>query len=57
MPTSLKDFETVFPQLVEDMKDNCKRYNLPNQALTWFEKVHTPSTSPSLEPSIDPSDT
>ena len=45
MPTSLKDFESVFPQLVEDMKDNCKRYNLPTQALTWFEKVQMQQTT------------
>lgn len=39
MPTSLKQFETVFPTLVADLKENCKKYSLPDQALTWFEKV------------------
>ena len=39
MPTTLKEFETVFPTLVEDMKEHCKKYKLPDQALTWFEKV------------------
>ena len=40
MPTSLKDFETVFPRLVEDLKEHCKHYKLPDQALTWFEQVY-----------------
>ena len=40
MPTSLKDFEAVFPRLVEDLKEHCKTYKLPDQALKWFEEVH-----------------
>lgn len=39
MPASLKDFETVFPTLVKDIKEHCEKYKLPDQALTWFEKV------------------
>ena len=38
MPATLKDFESVFPKLVEDLKAECTKYNLPSQALTWFEK-------------------
>ncbi|KAK3047833.1 Farnesyl pyrophosphate synthetase [Extremus antarcticus] len=38
MPASLKDFETVFPTLVKDIKEHCEKYKLPDQALTWFEK-------------------
>jgi farnesyl diphosphate synthase len=39
MPTTLKEFESVFPTLVNDMKEHCQKYKLPEQALTWFEKV------------------
>lgn len=39
MPTTLKDFETVFPTLVNDLKEHCQKYKLPDQALNWFEHV------------------
>jgi len=39
MPTTLKEFESVFPTLVNDLKEHCEKYKLPQQALTWFEKV------------------
>ena len=39
MPTTLKEFEAVFPTLVQDMKEHCQSYKLPEQALTWFEQV------------------
>lgn len=39
MPATLKEFEGVFPKLVEDLKAECQKYKLPEQALTWFEKV------------------
>ncbi|KAI5365267.1 Putative polyprenyl synthetase, isoprenoid synthase domain superfamily [Septoria linicola] len=38
MPATLKEFESVFPKLVEDLKEECQQYKLPEQALTWFEK-------------------
>ncbi|EMF11868.1 polyprenyl_synt-domain-containing protein [Sphaerulina musiva SO2202] len=38
MPATLKEFESVFPKLVEDLKQECIKYKLPEQALTWFEK-------------------
>ncbi|KAF2208607.1 hypothetical protein CERZMDRAFT_49045 [Cercospora zeae-maydis SCOH1-5] len=38
MPATLKEFEGVFPKLVEDLKAECQKYKLPEQALTWFEK-------------------
>jgi len=37
--TSLKEFESVFPRLMEDLREDCKKYNLPDQALNWFEAV------------------
>ena len=45
MPTTLKEFETVFPKLVEDVKEHCKSYKLPDQALKWYEQVRTLQTS------------
>lgn len=44
MPTTLKEFETVFPKLVEDVKEHCKSYKLPEQALKWYEQVQIPPT-------------
>ncbi|RVX73602.1 Farnesyl pyrophosphate synthase [Exophiala mesophila] len=32
------DFEKVFPSLVEDLLAEAKKYNLPENALQWFEK-------------------
>ena len=43
MPTTLKEFEAVFPKLVADLKQHCEQYKLPTQALKWFEEVgHSP---------------
>lgn len=42
MPTTLKDFESVFPKLVEDITAQCNQYNLPRNALEWYEKVSHP---------------
>lgn len=39
MRTTLKDFESVFPRLVEDLTEHCTQYKLPQQALEWFQKV------------------
>ena len=39
MPTSLKEFEKIFPTLVNDLKEYCEKYQLPEQALKWFEQV------------------
>lgn len=39
MPTTLKDFESVFPRLVDDLTEHCDGYKLPKNALTWFQKV------------------
>ncbi|KAF2718987.1 ERG20 farnesyl diphosphate synthase [Polychaeton citri CBS 116435] len=44
MPTTLKEFESVFPKLVEDLKEHCDQYKLPKQALDWFEKSVTHNT-------------
>lgn len=40
---ALKQFETVFPQLIQDLSDHCKQYGLPETALKWFQDV---SSSP-----------
>lgn len=39
MPVTLKEFESVFPQLVEDLLAHCKQYSLPDNALVWFKNV------------------
>lgn len=37
--TSRADFEAVFPQLVEDVSQEALKYNIPPEALKWFQKV------------------
>lgn len=39
MPTTLREFESVFPRLVEDLSAHCKEHNLPDNALQWFQRV------------------
>lgn len=34
-----KDFEDVFPSLVEEVSQAAKQYNIPEAALQWFQKV------------------
>ncbi|KAI4195658.1 MAG: hypothetical protein LQ350_007066 [Teloschistes chrysophthalmus] len=34
---SLKEFEVVFPQLVEDLSQHTKQYGLPEDALKWYQ--------------------
>ncbi|KAL8877684.1 MAG: hypothetical protein Q9198_004343 [Flavoplaca austrocitrina] len=36
-PVSLKEFETVFPKLVDDLSQHCKQYGLPEDALKWYQ--------------------
>lgn len=38
-PISLKEFEAVFPQLVEDLTQHSKQYGLPEDALKWYQNV------------------
>jgi len=37
--TTLKEFEAIFPKLVEDVLDHAKTYNLPEEFVTWFKAV------------------
>ena len=37
--TSRADFEAVFPQLVEDVSQAALKYDIPPEALKWFQKV------------------
>ena len=39
MGTTRKDFEAVFPSLVDDLVEHCKQYNMPDNALKWYEQV------------------
>ncbi|KAF2648147.1 farnesyl pyrophosphate synthetase [Lophiostoma macrostomum CBS 122681] len=38
MPTTLKEFEGVWPRIVADLEGHCKHYKLPQQSLDWFVK-------------------
>ena len=37
--TTLKEFESVFPKLVEDILDHAKQYNLPEEFVQWYKAV------------------
>lgn len=37
--TKRADFEAIFPSLAQDILAHAKRYNLPQNALEWLEKV------------------
>lgn len=39
MPTTLKEFEAVFPSLVEDLSQHASTYKLPENALKWYLEV------------------
>lgn len=39
MPTTLHEFESVWPRIVADLQDHAKGYKLPQQSLDWFTKV------------------
>jgi farnesyl diphosphate synthase len=43
MATSKSEFESVFPNLVEDISAHAKQYNIPPEALSWLQKVPFPS--------------
>ncbi|KAL8935290.1 MAG: hypothetical protein Q9211_004778 [Gyalolechia sp. 1 TL-2023] len=36
-PVSRKDFESVFPRLLDDLIDHSKQYGLPENALQWYK--------------------
>ncbi|KAI4223128.1 MAG: hypothetical protein L6R40_008528 [Gallowayella cf. fulva] len=36
-PVTLKEFESVFPRLVDDLTQHCKQYYLPEDALKWYQ--------------------
>ncbi|KAK5149092.1 hypothetical protein LTR04_000092 [Oleoguttula sp. CCFEE 6159] len=38
MPTTLKEFEAIFPQLVEDLSEHCRQYGLPKNILEWYQQ-------------------
>lgn len=39
MPTTLKEFEAVFPSLVEDLSQHAISFKLPGNALKWYQEV------------------
>ena len=34
-----RQFETVFPSIVRDLKDHVSQYDMPAETLEWFEQV------------------
>lgn len=40
--TTLKEFESVFPKLEEDLLAWVKQYNLPEQQQKWYKQVRLP---------------
>ena len=34
-----QDFEDFFPTLIEDLSEHVKQYDLPSNALEWFQNV------------------
>lgn len=46
--TTRTDFTNIFPSLVEDLLAECRKFNLPDNALQWFERVITPPQIVSL---------
>ncbi|KAL9123383.1 MAG: hypothetical protein Q9187_000065 [Circinaria calcarea] len=43
MPYTLKEFESVFPSLVQDLTEHAQQYGMPSNALQWYQKVQLPS--------------
>lgn len=41
VPVTLRAFEGIWPQLVQDIKLECGKHGLSEQAVTWFERVRT----------------
>jgi farnesyl diphosphate synthase len=37
--TTLKEFESIFPKLVEDILTHARQYNLPEDFANWYYKV------------------
>jgi hypothetical protein len=42
MPTTLKEFESAFPQLVDDLISHAKAYGVPENGLSWWRQVRIP---------------
>ncbi|MCJ1382017.1 Farnesyl pyrophosphate synthetase [Xylographa soralifera] len=38
MPYTLKEFESVWPSLVDELSQHAQQYNLPEAALKWYQK-------------------
>lgn len=49
MPTTLKDFESVFPTLVRDILADTASHRLPQNATDWLERVSRHPQKPSVQ--------
>jgi hypothetical protein len=39
MPTTIEEFESVWPRIRADLQAHCEQYKLPQDSLDWFTKV------------------
>lgn len=44
--TTLKEFESVFPKLMENLLEDTQKYNLPKEQQEWFKKASSFSLHP-----------
>lgn len=48
MGTTRKEFEAVFPSLVDDLIQHCKQYNMPEDTLDWYRNVSHTKAVPAI---------
>ena len=54
MSEPLKDFEAVFPLLVDELIDVLKGYNIPHEAAEWYRKVRCANSTTSIRATFSP---
>jgi hypothetical protein len=47
--TTLKEFESIFPTIVEDLLAHAKQYGPPQMALDWYKTVSAQNVSTRLQ--------
>lgn len=48
MPVTREEFEAVFPKLVDDLSAHAQQYNIPDNALAWYQQVYNTDPPPLL---------
>jgi len=46
MTDAVKEFNDVFPVLAEELLSHLRSLRIPENAIEWFERVRSPSSSP-----------